>query len=393
MSLKKIQFQRLLCLTLIFLPAVVFAQGPTSREYPYLYKSPRAMGMGGAYTAIGGRVDSLFYNPAGLSNIPKDKGWEVNVLNPAIGVGDKTQDFVKDMQDALDTKDGPDVGTDADSEQMRAVNDVIAKYQGKNLHANISEFTSFGKNYDRFAFGLGGLANARLDAMAHQGFGPEGFLEVNADATYGPVGGFSYGITDNVFVGLSAKMLNRESLVHNFTTREFVEKQDTLDNYIIDDLRKSSSAFGVDAGVIYKFAQGSRFRPSVGLSAMNIGDLKFGDAGKVPMSINTGFAVNPQIPFFRSLVLGVDYVDITKNYTQDKDNGKRLRYGGELQLFDILLAEMSVRAGMYEGSPTIGADLRLLTFMVSYVKYSEEIGAYAGQDKDERQIVQVTFGW
>lgn len=393
MSLKKIQFQWFLCLVLISLPSVVFAQSPTSREYPYLYKSPRAMGMGGAYTAIGGRVDSLFYNPAGLSNIPKDKGWEVNILNPAVGVGDKTQDFVKDMQDAFDTPDGPDVGTDADSEQMRAVNDVIAKYRGKNLHMNITDFTSIGKNYDRFAFGLGGMANARLDAMAHQGFGPEGFLEVNADATYGPVGGFSYGVTDDIFVGLSAKMLNRESLVHNFTTREFVEKQNTLDKYIIDELRKSSSAFGADAGVIYKFAKDSWFRPSVGISAMNIGDLKFGDSDKVPMSINTGLALNPQITFFRSLVLGLDYIDVTKNYTQDKDNAKRLRYGGELQLFDILPAELSVRAGMYEGSPTFGADLRLLTFMVSYVKYSEEVGAYDGQDKDARQMIQVTFGW
>ncbi|MBM2838646.1 MAG: hypothetical protein HW415_1271 [Deltaproteobacteria bacterium] len=181
--------------------------------------------------------------------------------------------------------------------------------------------------------------------------------------------------------------------MHQFTVREFVEKQDTLDKYITDELRKSSSAFGVDAGVIYKFAQDSRFRPSVGLSAMNIGDLNFGDAGKIPMTINAGVSANPQIPYFRSLVLGMDYVDVANNYSQDKDMWKRLRYGGELQLFDILPAEMSVRAGMYEGSPTLGADLRLLTFMVSYVKYSEEVGAYAGQDKDERQIVQVTFGW
>ena len=54
MSLKKIRFQWLLGFALTLLPAVVFAQSPTSREYPYLYKSPRAMGMGGAYTAIGG---------------------------------------------------------------------------------------------------------------------------------------------------------------------------------------------------------------------------------------------------------------------------------------------------------------------------------------------------
>ena len=64
----------------LLMPAIVYAE-PTTREYPSLYKSTRAMGMGGAYTAVGGRVDALFYNPAGLINIPQDKGWEVNLLN------------------------------------------------------------------------------------------------------------------------------------------------------------------------------------------------------------------------------------------------------------------------------------------------------------------------
>lgn len=392
MSLKKIQFQLLFGITMLLLPMVVFAQEPTSRAYPYLYKSPRAMGMGGAYTAIGGRVDTLFYNPAGLSNIPKDKGWEVNVLNPAVGVSDKTQDFVKDMQDALDTKDLNNDGS-SDDDQMRAVNNILAKYRGMNLHANVSDFTSFGKNYDRFAFGLGGLANARLDAMAHQGFGPEGFLEVNADATYGPVGGFSYAVNDNLYAGISLKLLKRESLVHNFTTREFVEKQDTLDKYIMDELRTSNSAFGADAGVIYKLSQYPKLKPALGLSVMNIGDLDFKEGGKVPMTINAGVSINPPIPYFRSLVLGLDYVDIANNYKQDTDKGKRVRFGGELQLFDILPAEMTVRAGMYESYPTYGADLRLFFATVSYVKYSEEVGAYAGQDRDDRQMVQLTIGW
>ncbi|MEW6215782.1 MAG: hypothetical protein AB1478_11390, partial [Nitrospirota bacterium] len=57
---------------LFIFPATVYSQEPTIREYPYLYKSPKAMGLGGAYTAIGGRVDTLFYNPAGLSNMPRE---------------------------------------------------------------------------------------------------------------------------------------------------------------------------------------------------------------------------------------------------------------------------------------------------------------------------------
>jgi hypothetical protein len=76
-----------LIILLFIFTASAFAQTPTSREYPYLYKSTRAMGMGGAYTAVGGTVDTLFYNPAGLSALPKDQGWEFDFLNVSAEAG------------------------------------------------------------------------------------------------------------------------------------------------------------------------------------------------------------------------------------------------------------------------------------------------------------------
>src|SRR5574341_574713 len=363
-----------------------FAQSPTTREYPYLYKSTRAMGMGGAYTAIGGRVDSLFYNPAGLINIPRDKGWEVNLINISAEYGKNSKNFLNDMQDATDTGDLNNDGS-TDDDQLRAVNDVLAKYRGENLHLRVADFTSIGKSYDRWAFGLGGIASGRIDAIHHKGFGTDGILEVNADVMYGGLGGFSFGVTENFFVGLSVKSLHRESLIHNFTARELVDHQNDLDDYIKDDLRQSGDAVSGDAGMILKLAPGSPLRPSIGISVMNIGDLNFDRAGKVPQTVNAGIAVNPAIPVFRSLIVGLDYVDILNNYTQDKDTAKRLRYGAELQLFDIWPVELALRAGMYESYPTFGADLRLLFITASYAMYTEEVGAYAGQDKDKRQLL------
>jgi hypothetical protein len=377
---------------LFILPSLVVADEPTSREYPYLYKSSRAMGMGGAYTAVGGRVDTLFYNPAGLANIPKDKGWEVDLLNVSAEAGKNAEDFLKETRDALNTGDLNHDGS-SDDDQQRAVNDVLAKYRGENLHARVADFTALGKNGDKIAFGLGGLGSGRIDAMSHQGFSSDGVLEVNADVTYGGIGGISYAFTNDLFIGVTVKSFKRESIVHKFTTRELVDHQDDMSTYIKDDLKKDGSAVGYDAGLIWKFAPTSPFKPSFGLSVLNIGDLDFGAAGKIPMSVNAGVAVNPTIPWFRSLTLAADYVDITKNFTEDKDNAKRIRYGAELQLFDKLLMEMTVRAGMYEGYPTFGADLRLFTFLLSYSQYTEEIGAYAGQDKDKRQLLTFNFGW
>lgn len=377
---------------LFLFPSMVFSQESTIKEYPYLYKSPRAMGMGGAYTAIGGKVDTLFYNPAGLSNMPKDKGWEFNLLNLNAEAGKDVKDFYDDMNDALDTKDLNGDGDDSD-DQLRAVNDILAKYRGKNLHIRIADFTSLGKNFDSMAFGLGGLASVRADMMTHQGFGPEGFLEINGDATYGGIAGLSIRLMDGLYGGLSVKALHRETLVHMFTARELVEHEDDLDKYIKDELRVSGNAVGFDTGLLYKFAQDSWLKPSVGISVLNIGDLKFGDAGKIPMTVNTGLAINPDIPVFRSLTIGLDYVDLFNNFEQDSDKGKRLRFGGDLQLFDKALAAMGVRAGLYQGYPTFGVDLRLLIFSLSYVTYAEEVGAYAGQDKDRRHLVTLNVGW
>jgi hypothetical protein len=374
------------------LPSLAPAQNPTMREYPYLYKSPRAMGMGGAYTAVGGRTDTLFYNPAGLSNIPKDKGWDFSLLDISAEVGKNSLDFNDDLQDALDVGDVNGDGSTDDDEQ-RAVNDVLARYRGENLHIRVADFTAMGKSWDRFSFGIGGIGSGRVDAIAHQGFSSEGILEMNSDVTYGGITGFSFNAAENLFLGITAKVLKRESVIHNFTARELVEHQDDMDDYITDALKKSGSAIGFDAGLIWNFATDSWWRPSVGVSALNIGDLDFKEAGLIPMSINAGIAVNPRITWFRNLIIAADYVDITENFTEDTDIAKRIRYGAELQLFDKLPVEMALRAGMYQGSATFGADLRLLIFTVSYTMYSEEVGAYAGQDSDKRQMLTLNVGW
>jgi hypothetical protein len=370
----------------------VFADESTSLEYPYVYKSTRAMGMGGAYTAVGGRVDTLFYNPAGLINIPKDKGWEINVLDLSGEESNKAQQFINDVRDAANAPDTNGDGSSSD-DQLRAVNDVLASYRGVNIHLRAADFTSIGRSYDRWAFGVGAVANGRLDAISHEGFGSDGFLEVNADAYYGGIGGVSVGLTPNLFAGLSVKSLHRESLIHNFSARELIENQDNLGDYIQKDLRRSGDGFGLDAGLLWKIAPASLFRPAIGVSVMNIGNMTFGDAGTLPQSVNAGVAVTPSIPMFRSLTLAADYIDVLNNFKQDKDVGKRLRYGAELQLFDIVPFAATIRAGMYEQSPTLGCDLRLFLVTVSYAMYTEEIGAYAGQDQDKRQLLTLNIGW
>ena len=375
---------------LVVMPASAFAD-PSILEYPYIYKSTRAMGMGGAYTAVGGRVDSLFYNPAGLINIPRDKGWEVNLINLSLEYGNDTPKFIRDMQRAFELPSG--TSSSGNNEQLQAVDDVLAKYRGQNIHLRVADFSSIGHSYDRWAFGVGGIGSVSLDAVAHQGFGSDGLLEVNGDAYYGGIGGVSIGVTNNLFAGISVKSLHRDTLIHDFTSREIVDNENDLKDYIEKKLQKSGEAAGFDFGVLWKIAPASVLKPSFGASVLNIGGLNFGPAGSLPQSVNVGFAINPSLSWSRNLTVAADYIDVLDNFKQDKDIAKRFRYGAELQLFDILPAEIAVRAGMYNNSPTVGFDLRLLIFTLSYAMYTEELGAYAGQEKDQRQLITLDIGW
>lgn len=378
---------------LCWLPAAAgAATSATTREYPYLYKSPRAMGMGGAYTAVGGTVDTLFYNPAGLSLIPKDKGWEVNILNLSAEANDDGLKFYRDLQSALDTTDLNGDGSATD-DQQRAVNDLLYDYSGKYIHIRAADFTSFGKSTDALSFGVGALASGRFDALPHQGFGPEGVLEVDSDVTYGALGGISVPLSTRLSAGVSLKYMHRDALTQTFSAREIVDNATDLNDYVLDDLRRTGSAVGFDAGAIWSIAPSSWWRPALGVSVMNIGDLDMKDAGTIPMTVNAGFSIRPKIETFRSLLFAVDYVDIANGYEQDSDAAKRLRYGAELQLFDQTAFELALRAGMYEGYPTAGLNLRVSIISLSYTFYSEETGAYAGQDRDKRQLLNLVIGW
>ena len=54
---------------------------------------------------------------------------------------------------------------------------------------------------------------------------------------------------------------------------------------------------------------------------------------------------------------------------------------------------MKVRAGLYQGYPTFGVDLRLFIVTLNYTTYAEEVGAYAGQDDDRRHLIALNLGW
>lgn len=391
------RFSYVATIVLLVMLATAFVSVPRAEagsfSYPYVYKSPRTLAMGGANVAIGGRFDSVFHNPAGLARMPENN-WEVNVLDLNVSINDNAINFAEDLGDAFDTEDLNGDG-DSDDDQLTAVNEVLKYYRGKNIHLSASNLSSVANNFGDYSFGIGGLASAKMDAIPHQGFGSDGLLEVDTYIQTGVIVGVGTKPTSDLHAGVALKFLNREGVNHSFTAREIIENDEDLGDYIQDELSESVSTVGIDAGVIYVFPQDndSVIKRSLGLSLMDIGDTDFGAAGKVPMTVNLGMAATRDLPIFESLTVGLDYIDLFNSYEEDADLGKRIRTGGELLLIDSWIFSAALRAGLYQGYPSYGAELRLTVVKITYTSYSEEIGAYAGQDRDRRQMLSLNIGW
>jgi hypothetical protein len=54
---------------------------------------------------------------------------------------------------------------------------------------------------------------------------------------------------------------------------------------------------------------------------------------------------------------------------------------------------VSARAGLYQGYPSYGFTADLKYLKASYAFYIEELGAFAGQNPDRRNMVQIVLGF
>jgi hypothetical protein len=362
-----------------------------SLEYPYIYKSSKTLAMGGANVAIGGGFESVFYNPAGIAH-DEEEGWDILVLNLNVSINNYTVSFGEDISDALDADDLNNDG-DNEDEQLRALNDVFNHFQGTNIHFNATNLSYAAKKFGDYSLGIGIIVSQKVDAIPHQGFGSSGLLEVDSVKQTGMVLGASTEPIRGLKSGFSVKFINREVVKHSFTANELIANQDNLSDYITDELSEEGSGLGLDAGVMYSFWHYSKIRPTLGLSVMDIGDTDYGSAGTMPMTVNLGISATGDLMVFKTLTVGLDYVDVLNNYEQDDDWGKRVRVGGELVVEDSEALRSAIRAGLYQGYPSFGFIFSFTAVSISYTSYAEELGAYAGQDMDRRHLLTVKIGW
>lgn len=357
---------------IIALMVMVSAVPSDAAEMTSLYRGVRPLGMGDAFTALANDENAVFYNPAGLGHVDE---WRVNILNPKMEIGQSTLDF---YSDASNLKSGDTVGA----------TNLLRKYVGKHLYANVSVYPNFTKKN----FSVGGFGGGSLNAEVNTPTYPT----MTADMSM--TGGATLGLArqwmeDRVSLGVSAKYLVRQRAIKTFTPIDFASSNTSYD---FSKNAVNGSGVGIDLGGVYSFPNMPDWKPRVGAALQNIGDVDFGkvtNAGKnvdnkAFMSLNVGGAVTRKL-WIMDTTFAADYRDLANNTSNDSDMAKRLHLGVEAKFPRLL----SLRAGINQGYPSFGVGISLWLVKFDYAYYSEEVGAYAGQREDARHVAQLSIGF
>jgi hypothetical protein len=358
--------------TLPIILVVFFLLGSvaSAKRLPTIYTGVRALGMGGAFTAVANDENALFYNPAGISKI---KTFELGLLNPVIEVSKGSLDLYSDA-------------ADSDLSDTGEITDLLRDYVGETQHLRFSLTPHMGLNFGGNAAALiSGLGSATLDAEIRNPVYPEVHTDVIVD--YGLVGGIGVNILPipGLRVGVAGKMITRSSLSEVYTAADLAS--DTFEDDFEDDM-EDGAGISADIGVIYTIQNNPFFDFDIGLVAQNVPSMDMEDAEDIDTQYNLGFAIGKEILGF-SFIGAFDWMDFTNNIGDDDDLGKRLHAGLEVQL-PILLA---ARVGVNQGYFTAGATVDFWVLKLDVATYGEEVGVGAGQKEDRRYVAQLTLGW
>lgn len=361
---------RHLCLSGVLLG--VTALPTLGKEAAFVKESIRARGMGNAFTAAANDESVLFYNPAGLRSVSYNI-FELASLNLASNVG----------------SGGIEGTIDADNVDA----DELNKITGKNIHfeagLNLPSFVN-----SRFGWSLFG--NTLVDLQVRNPVFP--YLQGSAYVQGGIAGGVAFSLADyQLDVGVGAKIVQRVG-IHDRTFRlsdEIVIAALNDDNDKVQDevnaIGATKTSFAPDFGLTYHLEQLHNLSPKISLSIQNLTGLDFGNAGKVPMTVNTGIATESEFQGF-DFLLAADYLDLlgAQELSDATFTQRNLKMGAEIGWEKLNNGHhlLSFRLGRNGPYNTWGLSLNLWKLKIDFAQYSEEVGSYAGEKEDKRWAFQ-----
>lgn len=357
---------RIFALTFIFVSLLAMnVQAGMNRS---LLRSPEALAMGGAYTAIVDDGDSLFYNPAGVAAIDH---MSVHYVSVAPTISDWVVTGWSTLSDLSDPS-----GAD------------INRLMGQNIYAQSTVTTSVLTP----GFAIAGIYDVQGALYAKNQALPK--IEYGYQKTAGVQAAFAFSTTDgrrrgkgkrnseylNEWrFGIGGKFLSRTGGYRLLSAAELF----ALDSTSASDLvGGQGTGYGVDLGV-QRF---QRVNPNVtlhwGAAFLNLGDVTFGN-GATPLKgdLTSGVAVT-----LKHGLAGITFAYDIAQLNRDDDFSKKQNVGARVRL-----PLLDIYGGFHQGFLTYGAAFDVWITRISAAVYKEELGGYQKQNPESRMTLRADF--
>ena len=364
---------------------VIVVSSTFGSEIRYLQRSPKALLMGDAFTAIADDAYTLFYNPAALGN---SKLIELSTINPSFSLSNILDD------------------TDRFTDFPETVTGITNKIMNYPIYLHLG--AAPGIKFGPFGFSLMGSSSTNF-ILRNQTY-PQ--LEIDYRLDRGFVVGFAYSwgrggkyVKVNPFqkkkvastghrfsLGVSTKFIDRSSLVGNFSLFGMT-LLDTINEGAaeIEDLKtvlgySRGSGWGVDLGGMYLMSTG-RSEFTVGLSILDVGGTDFekeSGVSSIPeqeMIVALGAAFKQNLTVF-DYQISLDLHPLTG----DLDFTRRTHFGLEVS-FPLITAY----AGWNAGYVSYGVETNLWLFRLMAGFYGIELGTSFKEQEGKRAIVQLSL--
>lgn len=358
-----------------------------AQEVSYLARSPRALLMGDAYTAIADDEFTLFYNPAALG---RNKGVSLTLLDPTFGLTDALSEL--DRFKNFPSGDG-------------AAPQIANRIMDFPIYLQAGIFPTL--KMGQFGFTL--FANSKSSLVLRNATNPE--LDINYKYDRGFIFGFAHNIGSGAYAsrvkksskttvsagsrlsfGGAIKHMNRQGLQDQFdlfgtTILSKINSGATDINSLKDAFGYSKgSAWGYDLGAEYALSSGRKTLTSA-ISILDIGSTRFTKtegSGKIPkqdMMINSGIAYKHDLGLL-DYTLSADIHPMNSGI----DFGRKFHFGTELSLPLITL-----NAGWSEGYLSYGGSIKLWPIKITTGFYGVEVGSHYREQVAKRFILYLSL--
>lgn len=346
-------------------------------ENPYLLRSPRALLMGDAFTAVNDDEFTLAYNPASLGR--HRRNFTIYPFNPTISATNILSDTDR-FNNLPDTPTG--------------LADVLMGYP---VHAG----ANIAPGFKLFNFGVTFLANEQIDAVLKNKTHPMLDLDLRQDK--GIMMGFAIPLSPNrlgknsfsgsqTSLGIAAKYIERNGVADSYALTG-TTVLDTIGQDEVNDMLRSLGkvrgiAWGFDAGIEHVMRSGNS-QMVLGLAALDIGDTTF----KVDKNPEKRKVADIRSQFNLGMSFGQDYkvfhyilsADV-RALNEEQDFMRRVRLGAEIG-FPML----SLMAGVNSGYYSYGASLKLGFMKITAGFYDLEIGSSYKETKSRQALLYLSL--